>query len=132
MKSNFANVDIPLRDIQDHRRQKFQVRPPEPEGAPKKRPWPVVAGDGRQAAVFTVTRDKSGEITTATQVRPFPRTDDDGPGNRGVRFEVVALEIVNLGMGVQVPAGCRCDLMASVAMTMYQAGTGKILKETRP
>ena len=82
---------------------------------------------------FTTERDKDGKIIKVTQLRAFPRSDDDGPQWRGVRFEGTVLEDgVNIGLGLQVGSGCKLDVMASVALDLYHNGKLQITLETRP
>jgi hypothetical protein len=39
---------------------------------------------------------------------------------------------VNIGLGLQVGAGCKLDVMASVALDLYHNGKLQITLETRP
>jgi hypothetical protein len=132
MKSLFADPEVSILAIADHRRRVTRLAAPEPEGAPLKRRWPLKI-TGEKVQTFTTERDKAGKIVRVVQLRPFPRGGDDEPQWRGVRFEGVILEDgVNIGLGLQVDAGTRLDVMASVALDLYNNRKMRIDLETRP
>jgi hypothetical protein len=61
MKSLFADPEVSILAIADHRRRVTRLAAPEPEGAPLKRRWPLKI-TGEKVQTFTTERDKDGKI----------------------------------------------------------------------
>jgi hypothetical protein len=113
---------------EDTRRHRIQSSDPNAKKNPR---WKVETGDGVQPPLYEVTRDKSGEIVSVDQLRPYPRSDE---AETRIKFEVLSVaphflggkEMLHVGPGVLIRCG------STIAYGMHQAGTGKILKEVRP
>ena len=113
---------------EDTRRHRIQSSDPNAKKNPR---WKVEGGDGVQPPLFEVERNKAGEITAVQQCRPMPRSDE---GETRIKFEVLSVaphflggkELLHVGPGVLIRCG------STIAFGMLEAGTGKILKETRP
>lgn len=136
MAPKMNDVDFSFQKAGDHRRQvaefkedirrhRIQISDP---NAPAKKPWKV--NESAPGPSWEFTRDKTGKITAAKQLRPRPNSMDTEPKTAGIRY-ICKIEGDPISIGGQpIESGCEVNCFADCAFSLHNV-RGKIIEEYR-